>query len=168
MAAGPRPAPQAGKATQAVSRAALPSRLSPPGWEHTGCHWLCLSRGTQGHVSAARYKFVCLSCSLTPCQMSNRSPPSRWSEDKRLGEQHRVHLPCSLGAHLWPIWSLSAPITQTGGDGKAAVASLLPTSPRRPHMPCSEAGTSVVTHRSTVPFPLDKDREAQIPHEEKK
>lgn len=35
-------------------------------------------------------------------------------------------------------------------------------------MPCSEAGTSVVTYLSTVPFPLDKDREAQIPHEEKK
>lgn len=39
-----------------------------------GCHWLCLSCETQRHFSAARYKFACLSRSLTPCQMSNRSP----------------------------------------------------------------------------------------------
>ena len=129
-----------------------------------GCCWLWLSCETQGHLSAVRYEFACLSRSLTPCQMSNRSPRPGDLRTSSSGCFPGCTHPCSLGGHLWPIWSLSALITERGDDCKAAVASVLSTSSHQPHVPCSEAGMSAVAHLSTAPFPLNQDRDTQIPH----
>lgn len=96
----------------------------------TGCVWAARPKGISQQPDTRVSKPF-------PDSMSDvqQVPLSRWSEDKSLRVFHRVHLPGSLGARLWPIWSLSAPVTQKGGDCKAAMASVLSTSPRQPHMP---------------------------------
>lgn len=118
--------------------------------------------GTHGHFSAATTEFFCPSCPQAPCLRSNRSPPARRS----LGELHRAHLPYSFKARLWPMWSLSAPVTQKGGDWGAPGASALSLNTQQHPMLCRKtACPGLQSPRGALPSGQGQ-RGPEIPHKD--
>lgn len=107
--------------------------LSSWGWEETGLSLepTGISQQPQPSFSARAVPRLCVWGPTGP-------PPARWS----LGELHRAHLPYSFEAHLWPMWSLSAPVTRKGGDWGAPGASALSSNTQQHHMLCRKTRMS--------------------------